>query len=94
MPKNSGRAQRDIGALILVERFGRPRAQETELSSRRDHTFDRRHSRPIAKDRLVLGEATAQGAWFCMDVIKNLNAIDEHVYEAMSTPHNSRLKFA
>ena len=67
----SVRTPRDLGALVLAERFGQPDPQSE----------DRADKRP--QDPYAALTAAAQGAWFGKDAIQNLMSIDEHVYTAM-----------
>ena len=89
------RTPRDIGALILVERFGKgdltrqehgaailPKAsrERSGLHARKAHS-----PYPVAshKDEFTAVEGVAYGAQLGYEPIQNLMKIDEHVYTAM-----------
>ena len=69
----SVRTPRDLGALILVERFGQPKSQ---LEDRDDDNQE-------SQDPYAALTAAVQGAWFGKEPLENLLEIDKHVYEAM-----------
>lgn len=87
------RIPRDLGALILIERFGRvdqmrqerkvvlPRNSDGRSKS---HTWDTTYSVP-QRDRFAVPEPVEFGAQLGYESIQNLLKIDEHVYTAMGT---------
>lgn len=90
-PVDLARTPRDLGKLVLIERFGRRGAEAESISrdqARSDDSFPAaqdRQSRPkAAPDRYAALEAAAQGAWIGLAPLENLLAIDEHVYSEMS----------
>lgn len=98
----STRSQRDLGALMLIERFGQP------VSVGEDHEVDQvahindnkssdafsfsESSSTSRQDVFVVMEGVVQGTWFGMSAIQNLMQIDEHVYTAMGTLAGEQLE--
>ncbi|MCY4675145.1 MAG: hypothetical protein OXD43_15530 [Bacteroidetes bacterium] len=90
----STRSPRDLGAMMLVERFGQPvSVGENRNVTRVAHTsknssgaFSSSEASGISRqDAFAAMEGVAQGAWFGLGAIQNLMQIDEHVYTAMGT---------
>jgi len=81
----------DIGAITLGERFGELLPERTSTNRSSDIHQSKRTKVSVEEfvnvstDILVTLEAVSLGAWYGMDVIKNLTEIDEHVYTAMSS---------
>ena len=90
-PAHLARTPRDLGKLVLNERFGRRVAEGESIGRDRARSDD---SSPAAQypqstfeavpDRHTALEAAAQGAWIGFAPLENLLAIDEHVYSEMS----------
>ena len=86
---------RDLGAMMLVERFGQPIPMGDDHNvTWVEHTskkipfgaFSSSEAAGISRqDTFATMEGVAQGAWFGMSAIQNLTQIDEHVYTAMGT---------
>lgn len=88
------RIPRDLGALILIERFGRVDGMRQECKAAlsldssdrsKSHTWDTTYSVPQQDRFSVMPEAVAFGAQLGYEPIQNLLKIDEHVYTAMGT---------
>lgn len=88
------RIPRDLGALILIGRFGRvdrigqecKAALSLDSSYRsKSHTWDTIYSVPQRDRFSVMSEAVAFGEQLGYEPIQNLLKIDEHVYTAMGT---------
>lgn len=90
-PAHLARSPRDLGKLVLNERFGR-RVAEGGANGRdralSDDSFpaarDSQSTLQAAPDPYAALEAAAQGAWIGLAPLENLLAIDEHVYSEMS----------
>ena len=73
----------DVGAMLLIERFGRPVSLTKPQNTRADSSSS--VSSISREDAYAAMEGAAQGVWFGMGAIQNLMEIDEHVYTAMGT---------
>ena len=90
-PAHLARTPRDLGKLVLNERFGRRVAggeSNGHDQARSDDSFsaaqDPQSMLEAAPGRYASLEAAAQGAWIGLAPLENLLAIDEHVYSEMS----------
>ena len=70
------RVPRDLGVLVLAERYGKPKSRSTERKVRAGLGN-------TSQDPHAALEAALQGAWFGLEPLANLLSIDEHVYTAM-----------
>lgn len=90
-PTHLARAPRDLGKLVLNERFGR-RVGAGESNGRDPARSDDSFPAPqnpqstleAVPNRYAALEAAAQGAWIGFAPLEALLAIDEHVYSEMS----------
>ena len=90
-PTHLARTPRDLGKLVLNERFGR-RIAAGESNCRNpahsDNSFpapqDPQSKPEAVPNRYAALEAAAQGAWIGFAPLEALLAIDEHVYSGMS----------
>lgn len=90
-PTHLARTPRDLGKLVLNERFGR-RVGAVESNgrdpARSDDSFpapwDPQSKLEAVPNRYAALEAAAQGAWIGFAPLEALLAIDEHVYSEMS----------
>ncbi len=98
----SMQSPRDLGALMLIERFGQPvSVGENHKVDQVAHTKESRSSDTFSfsessntsgQDVFIAMEGVAQGTWFGMSAIQNLTHIDEHVYTAMGTLAGEQLE--
>lgn len=94
----TARTPRDLGALVLIERFGQDLKEKMadKIAEPDTHPDSHAHAQGAPppsipaftvehpEDPYAMISAAAQGAWFGKDALQNLLEIDEHVYVAMS----------